>query len=145
VEPSHPIERYESERQWGEYFGGKVRDHLDPAIPKADAADLKTAAEKVKRYVDENVAHTARAPKEPAVSLQLADVHEAVKTVDRLFRRYYGLLKCGGLDDNNARRAGRLLRTVPRAVDAGGLHSRTLAPHSYSPMSQPASRRCSIM
>jgi len=94
--PSHPMERYEAERQWGEYFGGKVGDHLDPAIPKADAADLQTAAEKVKRYVDENVAHTARAPKEPTLALQLADVHEAMETVDRLFRRYSGLLTCGG-------------------------------------------------
>jgi hypothetical protein len=46
--------------------------------------------------VDENVAHTARAPKEPTLALQLADVHEAMGTVDRLFRRYYGLLTCGG-------------------------------------------------
>jgi hypothetical protein len=48
--------------------------------------------------------HAARAPQEPAVSLQLADVHEAMKTVDRLFRRYYGLLKLRRLDDDNARR-----------------------------------------
>lgn len=95
-DPSHPIGRYEAERQWGEDFGGGVIEHLDPAIPDADAADLTTAAEKVKRYVDENVAHTARAPKEPAASLQLADVHEAMETVDRLFRRYYGLLMCAG-------------------------------------------------
>jgi hypothetical protein len=43
--PSHAIERYEAERQWREHFGGDVRDHLDPAIPKADAADLENAAD----------------------------------------------------------------------------------------------------
>jgi hypothetical protein len=37
------------------------------------------------------------------------------------------------------------VRTVPRAVDAGGLRARALAPHSYLPMSQPALRRSSIM
>jgi hypothetical protein len=94
--PGHPIERMEAERQWNTHFGGRVGDHLDPAIPTADAADLETAAAKVKRYVDENIAHTSAAPKEPAVTLELADVHEAMETVDRLFRRYYSLLKCAG-------------------------------------------------
>jgi hypothetical protein len=94
--PSHPIERYEAERQWSEHFGGDVVDHLDPAIPSADAADLEKAAEKVKRYVDENVAHTSAAPKGPAISLELAEVHDAMETVDRLFRRYAGLLTCSG-------------------------------------------------
>lgn len=94
--PRDPIDRMEAERQWTEHFGGSTGNHLDPAIPNADAADLKTAAERVKRYVDENVAHTTAAPKEPAVTLELAEVHEAMQTVDRLFRRYYGLLKCSG-------------------------------------------------
>src|SRR3954468_20960170 len=76
--PSHPIERYEAERQWSEHFGGDVGDHLDPAIPSADAADLEQAAAKVKRYVDENIAHTSAAPKQPAISLELAEVHDAM-------------------------------------------------------------------
>lgn len=92
--PRQPIERMEAERQWGAYFGGAVGDHLDPAIPKADACALETAAAKVKHYVDENIAHTSAAPKEPAVTLELADVHDAMETVDRLFRRYYSLLRC---------------------------------------------------
>jgi hypothetical protein len=94
--PRQPIERMEAERQWSTYFGGTVGDHLDPAIPKADAADLEKAAAEVKRYVDEHIAHTSAAPTEPAVALALADLHEAMKTVDRLFRRYYGLFKCAG-------------------------------------------------
>jgi hypothetical protein len=94
--PSHPIERYEAERQWREHFGGDVVDHLDPAIPSADTADLEKAAAKVKRYVDENIAHTSAAPKDPAISLALAEVHDAMETVDRLFRRYSGLLTCSG-------------------------------------------------
>ncbi len=94
--PSHPIERMEAERQWNEHFGGRVGDHLDATIAKTDAADLETAADKVKRYVDENIAHTSGAPKEPTLTLQLVDVHEAMETVDSLFRRYYGLLKCTG-------------------------------------------------
>lgn len=94
--PADPIKRMEAERQWSTYFGGAVSDHLDPAIPNSDVADLEAAAAKVKRYVDENIAHTSAAPTEPAVTLELADVHEAMETVDELFRRYYSLLKCAG-------------------------------------------------
>jgi hypothetical protein len=94
--PRQAVERMEAERLWSEHFGGCVDDHLDPAIPKADAADLETAGEKVKRYVDKNVAHTSAAWAAPAVTLELEEVHEAMKAVERLFRRYYSLLKCAG-------------------------------------------------
>jgi hypothetical protein len=92
--PSHEMERFEAERQWREYFGGRAADHLDQSILKADIADLTSAAAKVKDYVDDHVAHTSAASADPKVTLQLADVHEAMKTVDRLFRRYHGLFTC---------------------------------------------------
>ena len=94
--PGQTIERFEAERQWSEHFGGGVGNHLDPVIPRSDAADLGKASETVKRYVDEHIAHTTASPKEPAVALELADVHQAMETVDRLFRRYYSLLMCSG-------------------------------------------------
>jgi hypothetical protein len=92
--PSHEMERFEADRQWREYFGGAAGDHLDPEIPKGDVRDLKEAAAKVKDYVDAHVAHTSAAPVDPKVTLQLSDVHEAMETVDRLFRRYHGLFTC---------------------------------------------------
>lgn len=88
------MERFEAERQWHEYFAGQTGNHLDPSIPKTDIADLTAAAAKVKDYVDDHVAHTSAASTGPKVTLQLADVHEAMKPVDRLFRRYHGLLTC---------------------------------------------------
>jgi hypothetical protein len=84
----------EAERQWSTYFGGKVGAHLDPAIPKADEADLANAASAVKQYVDEHVAHTSADPAAPTVTLKVSDVHRAMETVDRLFRRYYSLFTC---------------------------------------------------
>lgn len=89
--PSQPIERIVAESQWNTHFGGTVGQHLDPAIPDADTEDLTTAAANVKRYVDEHIAHTSAAPVEASVTLQLEDVHDAMETVDRLFRRYHGL------------------------------------------------------
>ena len=91
--PAQPLEK-EAERQWTTYFGGNVGEHLDPAIPKKDAVELEAAAANVKQYVDNHVAHTSIAPVQPTVTLQLAEVHDAMETVDRLFRRYYSLLTC---------------------------------------------------
>jgi hypothetical protein len=84
----------ETERQWPIYFGGNVGEHLDAAIPKADAAELQAAATNVKQYADNHVAHTSIAPVQPTVTLQLAEVHDAMKTLGRLFRRSTALPTC---------------------------------------------------
>ena len=51
------IERSIAGSQWDQRYAGSVGDHLDPAIPMADAAALRAAGEDVKKYVDENIAH----------------------------------------------------------------------------------------
>jgi hypothetical protein len=139
--PSHPIERYEAERQWGEYFGGTVTDHLDQAIPRADAANSGREGQALRGR--ERRAHGTRAK-----ARRIAATERRSRADGDRRSPIPALLQPAQvrrLDHDNARRAGRLLRTVPRAVDAGGLHARAPAPHSYSPMSQPAERRSSIM
>jgi hypothetical protein len=93
--PSHQIERFEAERQWGEHFGRDVGTHLDPAIPTTDAETLKAAAHCVRHYVNKHVAHADEVESsEPNVTLQVSDVHEAIETIGVLFRRYSSLLTC---------------------------------------------------
>lgn len=84
-------ERAHAGRQWDEHFGGKVGDHLDPAIPRADAAALRAAGEDVKKYVDENVAHVSPDPVAAEVTLSVGDVHRAMDTCAELFARYHFL------------------------------------------------------
>ena len=85
------LDRYQAGRQWDEHYGGDVGDHLDPAIPKADGAALRAAGEDVKKYVDENIAHTAAEPSVAEVTLSVEDVHRAMDAFADVFRRYYGL------------------------------------------------------
>jgi DNA-binding CsgD family transcriptional regulator len=42
---------------WVTQWGGDVGEHLDPAIPAADLAELMTGAGKMAGYVDEHIAH----------------------------------------------------------------------------------------
>jgi hypothetical protein len=48
----------------------------------------------VKQYVDEHIGHTSSDPVERNITLNVTDVHDAMGTVDRLFRRYHGLFTC---------------------------------------------------
>jgi hypothetical protein len=85
------IDRGMARRQWGEHYGGNVGDHLDPAIPKADAATVSTAGEDVKKYMDTNIAHASADPVARQVTIKVDGVHQAMDTLAEVFRRYYGL------------------------------------------------------
>jgi hypothetical protein len=91
------IDRMMAGRQWDQHFGGNVGDHLDPDIPRADAAALRSAGEDVKKYVDENVAHLSADPVSAAVTLTVGDVHHAMDTCAELFRRYHSLFTASTL------------------------------------------------
>jgi hypothetical protein len=91
------IDREMARRQWDEHYGGHVGDHLDPAIPKADAAAIVKAGEDVKQYVDTNIAHTSADPVVRQVTIKVADVHQAMDTLAEIFRRYYGLFTASTL------------------------------------------------
>lgn len=98
--------RQVAEKQWTENFGGG--DHIEPTVPIADLEALRTGSERVKEYVDRNVAHmdarTVRrrsgrpegeapdAPERLASELELDEVHEAIDLVGRMFVKYSGLL-----------------------------------------------------
>lgn len=103
-----PYWRNVAEKAWSEEFAGGIDDHLDPAIPRADLANLRDGSEKVRRYVDHNVAHldartvpnpdgppTGTPPDAPARKggeLTLNEVHEAIDLIGTLFKKYGSLL-----------------------------------------------------
>jgi hypothetical protein len=82
----------QAERGWNDQYAGSVGKHLDPAIPSADFDQLRAIASKVKRYVDQHVAHADAAVVSANVTLTLNDVHEAVDVIGDLFGKYYNLL-----------------------------------------------------
>lgn len=79
-----------AERNWTEHYGGRVHDHLDPAIAVADLDALRHAAASVRHYVDKHVAHAEASP--PAVTLTLTEVHDTIDTIGHLFKKYAFLL-----------------------------------------------------
>jgi hypothetical protein len=81
-------------RQWHHAFGGDVGEHLDPAIPAGDCDRLAAAAAAVKRYVDENVAHSDMSPAK--VEATFNDIHGAIDTISGLFTTYAALLTAKG-------------------------------------------------
>ena len=83
--------------QWAENFAGPDPACLNPAIPTADFDALQAAGVKVTEYVDRRVAHSHNEAVPVAVTLTLADVHQAVEEVGRLFQRYLGLLTANGM------------------------------------------------
>jgi hypothetical protein len=119
--PEHARRRLIAERQWEEHFAGAVGDHLDPAIPNRDGAALRAAADSVKRYVDENLAHTSADAVAARVTLRVSDVHDAMDIVAQLFKRYYALLTAKGFLERDPGPPRGLSRPVPPAVDAIGL------------------------
>jgi hypothetical protein len=84
------VERAMAENAWDEHYGGNVGTHLDPAIPTADLETLTVDAAKVKRYVDQHVAHADAV--QARVTLTLEEVHAAIDAIGHLFRKYYNLL-----------------------------------------------------
>lgn len=80
------------EQAWRETFAGKVGDHLDPAIPKADLAALQTAAEAAKDFVDDHLAHRSLDAQPALVTVTLTELHYAIDVVGATYRKYFGLM-----------------------------------------------------
>lgn len=84
-----------AEEVWTERFGGG--DSLTPAVAEADLRELKDAAQRVKRYVDQHIAHNDAAPKPGSDDVSLKDVHDAIDMIGTLFQRYYNLLTASSI------------------------------------------------
>jgi hypothetical protein len=95
----------EAERGWAEQYAGDVGDYLDPSIPAADLAALRDGSGKVKRFVDQHIAHSEDMihqpdPEQPAdveaaatgATLSAKEVHEVVDLIGEQFTKYYNLL-----------------------------------------------------
>jgi hypothetical protein len=65
-------------------------DHLDPAIPAADLAQLTSVAESVKRYVDQHVAHNDAKPIPGLPTYK--DLDANIDLIGQLFAKYANLL-----------------------------------------------------
>jgi hypothetical protein len=89
-----------AEDHWTEEFGGLVGDHFDPAIAGEDLVCLRDGSERVRRYVDQHVAHfDARtiAPTRKGSDLPtLNEVHNAIDLIGDLFKKYGHLLTAAG-------------------------------------------------
>jgi hypothetical protein len=86
-----PALRTLGERGFSANFAGAVGDHLDPAIPRGDLDGLKSGAYRVRRYVDQYVAHLDESP-QTADILTYADINEAIDLLGTLYHRYNLLL-----------------------------------------------------
>jgi hypothetical protein len=80
------------EQHWEETFAGRVGDHLDSAIPRADLAALTAAVSEVKNYVDEHLAHRSEEAQPAQVTVTFEDVHAAIDAVGHAYRKYFGLV-----------------------------------------------------
>lgn len=82
---------------WAEQYGGG--DSLDPAIPAADLAELRAKSEPVTDFVDRHLAHSDAKPIPAERIPELADVHDAIDVIGRLFRKYSNLLRAASWVD----------------------------------------------
>ena len=87
----HPIDVQLADESWRHTFGGEVRDHLDPAIPKADLDAARRASEGVRKYVDQHLAHSDRQAV-PAPVPSVPELHYAIDVIGHLFKKYATLL-----------------------------------------------------
>ena len=69
-------------------FAGPGGSIVDPEIVRKDLATLGNVAAKVKRYVNQNLAHLADEPDGPAGAPTFADIRKCLTELDRLLRRY---------------------------------------------------------
>lgn len=60
-----PIGLTVAEKAFADQWAGNAGTHLDPTIPKADLADLRSKSEAVARYVDQHLAHGDAKPRSP--------------------------------------------------------------------------------
>ena len=117
------IDRDMARRQWDEHYGGTAGDHLDPAIPKADAAAVITAGEDVKKYVDTNIAHASADPVARQVTIKVDDVHQAMDTPGRGISAVLRSVHRQHARNADADLAAGLLRRVQPALDARGVRA----------------------
>lgn len=85
-----PIGLSFAEKAFTKQWAGDVGDHLDPAIPNADLADLRSKTDAVTGYVDEQVAHSDAKPRSAIPTF--ADLDAAVDLLGHLFQKYGNLL-----------------------------------------------------
>lgn len=85
-----PIGLTVAENAFAEQWAGNMGDHLDPAIPNADLADLRSKTDAVTRYVDQHVAHSDAKPRSAIPTF--ADLDAAVDCLGYLFQKYGNLL-----------------------------------------------------
>ena len=85
-----PIGLTIAEKAFDEQWAGNVGDHLDPAIPERDFAELRSKTEAVTWYVDQHVAHSDAKPRSPVPTF--ADLDAAVDLLGHLFQKYVNLL-----------------------------------------------------
>lgn len=84
-------------RTWLNQFGGTVNEHLDPAIPAADAQRLREAAADVRVYVDKHVAHSDASAVSSTITLKAEDLHAVIDVIGSIFKRYYNLLTASSM------------------------------------------------
>jgi hypothetical protein len=66
-------------------------DHIDPTIPEADLGALKSAAKRVRLYVNEHIAHDAADPTVVGMPTY-GDLHAAIEAIGETCQRYALLL-----------------------------------------------------
>jgi hypothetical protein len=71
------LERPEADRVF-DAIVGEGRDHIDPNVPRADLATLRTTTRKVVTWVDNEVAHYNEAKGRFAQGLTFGDIHGSV-------------------------------------------------------------------
>jgi hypothetical protein len=87
--------------RWSSRFGGKVGEHLDPAIPAADLDRLLAAVASIRDYVNSNVAHAEDFESTRALipaSITFDELDSAIDTIGNLFRKYADLIACTDID-----------------------------------------------
>jgi hypothetical protein len=72
-------------------LAGEGGDHLDPAIPTADLEALKAAAERVRIYVNEHIAHDMANPTIPEMPTY-SDLHDAIDALGEICKKYFVVL-----------------------------------------------------
>jgi hypothetical protein len=95
-----------AENAWAEQYAGGVGDYVDPAIPEADYAKLRSAASKVNQFANRHIAHSPATIHQPDLqrppdvepasaedeTLSAKEVHEVIDVIGDLFKKYYNLL-----------------------------------------------------
>jgi hypothetical protein len=72
-------------------LAGEGGDHLDPNIPTADLEALEAAAERVRVYVNEHVAHDMAEPTTPEMPTY-TDLHDAIDALGEIGKKYFEVL-----------------------------------------------------